>query len=310
MLIFFIFLLSIFSTIFLLKWQFTTPTPPKNHPPSPPTLPIIGNLHQLGPFPHRSLYYLSQIHGPVMLLHFGNAPVLVVSSAVAARDVMKTHDLVFSDRPKCTIQSKLVYDSKDVAFSPYGEYWRQMRSVAVLHLLSTRRVSSFHTVREEETALLIGSLERSFASSPSSVVNLSELFALLTNNVVCRMVLGRKYDGGEWKGRKFKEVLGHFVELLGVFDVGDYVPWLRWVNHVNGVYQRVKKVTEVLDEFLETVVEEQVRRREDHEVGCERVDDGGSRHDFVDVLLEVQAKNLVFFPKYPYFQTLFPKSSF
>ncbi|CAL5441216.1 unnamed protein product [Camellia sinensis] len=59
-----------------------------------------------------------------MQLHFGSVPVLVVSSAVAAREIMKTHDLAFSSRPKTINGSKIVYDYKDVALSPYGEYWR------------------------------------------------------------------------------------------------------------------------------------------------------------------------------------------
>ncbi|KAG5537004.1 hypothetical protein RHGRI_024442 [Rhododendron griersonianum] len=38
---------------------------------------------------------------------------------------MKTHDLAFSSRPKPSIATRLLYDSKDVAFIPYGDYWRQ-----------------------------------------------------------------------------------------------------------------------------------------------------------------------------------------
>ncbi|KAJ4847131.1 hypothetical protein Tsubulata_047399, partial [Turnera subulata] len=120
--------------------------------PSPAGLPIIGNLHQVGLHPHRSLQSLAQIHGPIMLLRFGRVPVLVVSSADVAREIVKTHDLAFADRPKSRFYGRLLYDYKDVALAPYGEYWRQMKSVCVLHLLSNRRVSSFRNIREEETA--------------------------------------------------------------------------------------------------------------------------------------------------------------
>ncbi|THG19089.1 hypothetical protein TEA_027655 [Camellia sinensis var. sinensis] len=105
-------------------------------PPSPPKLPIVGNLHQLGLFPHRSLRSLAQKYGPLMQLHFGSVPVLVVSSAVAAREIMKTHDLAFSSRPKTINGSKIVYDYKDVALSPYGEYWRQERSMLTISILT------------------------------------------------------------------------------------------------------------------------------------------------------------------------------
>lgn len=52
-----------------------------------------------------------------MLLHFGEVAVLVVSFANATHEVMKTHDLVFSDRPHRKMNDILMYGSKDLASS-------------------------------------------------------------------------------------------------------------------------------------------------------------------------------------------------
>ncbi|KAL2482658.1 Cytochrome [Forsythia ovata] len=87
--------------IFLFKVFYDAASSSKNRkklPPSPSRFPVIGNLHQLGLYPHRSLQSLSKRYGPLMLIHLGSTPVLVVSSADAAREVMKDHDLIFSNR--------------------------------------------------------------------------------------------------------------------------------------------------------------------------------------------------------------------
>ncbi|XP_057487230.1 cytochrome P450 736A117-like [Actinidia eriantha] len=267
-------LFSLLPLTLLLKRLSTTPPHPL---PSPPRLPIIGNLHQLGLLPHRSLHSLSLKHGPLMLLRLGSKPVLVVSSADAAREIMKTQDLVFANRPRSTVISKLLYGSRDVAFSPYGEYWRQIKRLCVVHLLSNKRVLSFRVVREEETALMIDKIKQSYSSSSSSVVNLTELFKSLTNDIVCRVTSGRKYN----EERRFKELLVEFLEYLGVFDVGDYIPWLWWVNKINGFYGRVERVAKGLDDFIESLVEEH-----------ERGEREGGHEDFVDVLLQVQRENM------------------
>nr|QWK52361.1 cytochrome P450 71A26-2 [Isatis tinctoria] len=238
-----------------------------NTPSSPPRLPLIGNLHQLGHHPHRSLCFLSHRYGPVMLLHFGSVPVLVVSSAEAARDVLNTHDRVFASRPRSKIFEKLLYNGRDVALAPYGEYWRQMKSVCVLHLLSNKMVRSFRDVREEEISLMMEKIRK---SSPLRV-NLSELLTTLTNDVICRVALGRKYG----RETDFKVLMERFTRLLGVFTIGTYVPWLAWIDWIRGVDRQLENVRNDLDEFFERVVQ-------DHEDG------DGDRADFVDVLLAIQ----------------------
>ncbi|GFQ04620.1 cytochrome p450 71a4 [Phtheirospermum japonicum] len=237
----------------------------KNVPPSPRKLPIIGNLHQLGSFPHRSLRSLSNRYGQLMLLYFGSKPVLVASSAEAAREIMKSQDHIFSNRPKLSIPDRLTYGSMDVGFASYGEYWRQVKSICVVQLLSNKRVQSFRRVREEETSAMVDKIKQ------LGVVNLSKFLISFTNDVVCRVALGRKYSDDEKDHRNFKGFLGEIMELLGTKSIGDYMPWLTWVNRINGLDAKLDRVAKQTDEFLENVI--QVHR------------DGKLKHDTIKALI-------------------------
>ncbi|NP_001312355.1 cytochrome P450 71A6-like precursor [Nicotiana tabacum] len=277
--------MSVFAVIsfflllfFLFKSYLPSSKTKKNSPPSPSKLPLIGHFHKLGLQPHRSLQKLSNEHGPMMMLQFGSVPVLIASSAEAASEIMKTQDLSFANKPISTIPSKLFFGPKDVAFTPYGDYWRNARSICMLQLLNNKRVQSFRKIREEETSLLLQRIRE----SPNSEVDLTELFVSMTNDIVCRVALGRKYCDGE-EGRKFKSLLLEFVELLGVFNIGDYMPWLAWMNRFNGLNAKVDKVAKEFDAFLEDVIEEHG--------GNKKSDTEAEGADFVDILLQVHKEN-------------------
>jgi len=115
-----------------------------------------------------------------MHLRLGEVPTVVVSSAEAAKEVLKNHDLNFANRPKLMVGKILYYNFSDIGLAPYGEYWRQLRKIATLELFTVKRVQSFQRIREEEVSKFITSLASEAASG--SIVDLSDkLFSLLFN---------------------------------------------------------------------------------------------------------------------------------
>ncbi|CAH8390873.1 unnamed protein product [Eruca vesicaria subsp. sativa] len=244
-----------------------------NPPPSPWRLPIIGNFHQLSLYPHRSFRSLSLRYGPLMLLHFGRVPVLVVSSAEVAHDVMKTHDRIFANRPMTKAMDKVMKGGRDIAFAPYGEYWRNMKTLCIVHLLTNKMVRSFHTEREEEINILMEKLEE--ASSSFSTVNLSQLFITLTSDVMSKVALGRKYSSDEGTV-DIKTVVRTFARVFGTFPVAEYIPSLAWIDWIRRLDGKAEEVSRTFDDFLEKVVQE-------HDVDADN-----KRSGFVETLLSIQ----------------------
>ncbi|KAJ1281881.1 hypothetical protein BS78_03G007600 [Paspalum vaginatum] len=284
--------LSCFLLILHLLAANKRPAPPQHRdgrarllPPSPPgLLPVLGHLHLLGSLPHRALRSLARAHGPVLLLRFGRVPTVLVSSAAAAEEVMRTRDLAFASRPRSALADRLLY-GRDVAFAPYGEYWRQARRVCVLHLLSARRVLSFRRVREQEAAALVARVRAQ--ASAAAPVDLSALLTEYANAVVSRAAFGdecaRALLGGADRCRQVRDALTDFQTLLGTAPVGELLPWLGWVDAVRGMEGRIRRTFEALDGLLEKVIDDHRRRRRTHS----RQQSGDDHLDLVDVLLDV-----------------------
>ncbi|EPS62776.1 hypothetical protein M569_12013, partial [Genlisea aurea] len=233
-----------------------------------------------------SLKALSEIHGPLMLLHFGSVPVLVASSAEAAREILKNQDIVFSNRPRMDLGERLLYGCRDVGLAPYGEYWRQMKSLLTVHLVGNRKVQSFAKIREEETSHLVEKI-RGFLNRRQEM-NLSQTIAGCTNDVICRVALGRTYGNDDDEGRRFQKVLLELTRVMSCVNIKDYIPSLSWINKINGLDRRVDRVGREIDEFLNNILRERRERKMQQETNG---NGGEEASNIIDIMLELQREN-------------------
>ncbi|TXG52108.1 hypothetical protein EZV62_021277 [Acer yangbiense] len=68
-----------------------------------------------------------------------------------------------------------------------------MRKICVVHLFKSVRVQQFRPIQEDEISRQIEKLLKSSVSSHEPV-NLSEMMISLTNSIICRVALGKRYD--------------------------------------------------------------------------------------------------------------------
>ncbi|XP_043688288.1 cytochrome P450 71A1-like [Telopea speciosissima] len=267
-------LLLFIPCFFILK--FVRSAKKSNLPPSPSKLPFIGNLHQLGTLPHRSLRALSHKYGPLMFMRLGSSPTLVVSSAEILEEITKSQDVVFSSRTQTTASKKLFYGWSDMAFASYGEYWRQVRKFCVLELLSVKRVHSFKFDREEEVGILIEKVNHSCQMGNS--VNISNLLLIVFNNLISRVVLGGKHQVEANNASKVWQLTRELFTTFGTFCVRDFFPLLGWIDKLSGLDRKINKIFKSFDAFLDQVIQEHLTGKKD--------DKQSNREDFVDLLLE------------------------
>nr|GMD77820.1 cytochrome P450 CYP82D47-like [Ipomoea batatas] len=198
----------------------------------PGALPIIGHLHLLAGGKktptHLILASMADKYDPIFRLRLGSVPVLVVSDSKIAKECFTAKDKELATRPKLLASEIMGYNYSMFGIAPYGEYWREIRKIVLLELLSNRRIEMFRKVRESHVRKAI---KRTFdhwshnkdPNSGAVVVEMRQWFSRLIVNLSIAMLFGEEEVGEE---SQLLKSIRSLLELFGEMPVSDFIPWL------------------------------------------------------------------------------------
>ncbi|KAK9926105.1 hypothetical protein M0R45_023354 [Rubus argutus] len=134
------------------------------------------------------------------------------------------------------------------------------RKISSVHLFSGKALDDLKHVRQEEVAVLAHAL----ANAGSKVVNLAQLLNLCTVNALGRVMVGRRVfgdgsGGDDRKADEFKSMVLEMMVLAGVFNIGDFISSLEWLD-LQGVASKMKKLHKRFDDFLTAIVEDHKKK--------------------------------------------------
>ncbi|KAJ6320789.1 hypothetical protein OIU78_016060 [Salix suchowensis] len=252
--------------------------------------PLIGHLNLLrgSQPPHITLGNLADKYGPIFTVKLGVHRTLIVSNWEMAKECLTTNDKAFATRPKTLAMDILGYNYSILSFSPYGTYWRHIRKIITLEVLSNHRLEMFKSVREDEVRDAVGALYQQWISNNGDsqkklLVEMMGWFSDITLNVILKIVVNRRYvdyvsHKEEKSSDEWRDSLRTFLELSGMFVVSDALPFLRWMD-LGGVEKVMKKTTKNIDHALEKWLEEHKQKKASGTTKGEE--------DFMDLMLSV-----------------------
>ncbi|AES74579.1 cytochrome P450 82A4 [Medicago truncatula] len=257
--------------------------------------PILGHLSLFRgtQSPHRVLGTLADKYGPLFTIKLGTKHALILNNWEMAKECFTTNDTVVSSRPKLVATEHLGYNGAMFGLAPYGPYWRQLRKIVTLEVLTNRRVKQQQHVRVPEVQASIKELFNVWTSKNNEsyssnyvLVELDQWFTHLTFNMVLRMVVGKRYFGlttssEEEESKRCVNALKKWMHLLGVITVGDIIPCLNFFDF-GGYVKTMKETSKELDKIFDEWLKERRHKR----TLVENLDDQGNQ-DIMDVLLSL-----------------------
>ncbi|KAL8545675.1 hypothetical protein ACS0TY_005710 [Phlomoides rotata] len=194
-------------------------------PPGPYPFPIIGNIHQLGSNPHRSIANLSKTYGPLLSLHLGSLYTVVASSPEVARQVLQQHDHALCSRAVIATAEALNFHKNSFSFLPVGSRKKALK-IYREHLFSTPRLDESHNLRLKKLTKLRNYLHE--CTVARRVVNVGEAVFTTALNLMTAILFSVELASFDLDiAQELKETVEGVMKTWGTQNLADFFPLIK-----------------------------------------------------------------------------------
>ncbi|XP_035670477.1 cytochrome P450 2J6-like isoform X1 [Branchiostoma floridae] len=211
---------------------------PRNFPPGPWGLPVLGNLHQIAVDPMKSLTEFGKKYGDVYSIRIGMDNVVILCGWDAFKEAIVNKADEFRMRPSHLYIYKEYADSKGIGFVNDATTHRLNRKFV---LKTLKEFGLGKQTLEEDIAQEARYLcHQIYKHDGKPIGKMGSMLTRSSAGIILRLVFGKHY---EWEDPEFKLFVGNITrgfELMTMYGaIFNVYPWLRYIPYVKSLGQAV-----------------------------------------------------------------------
>ncbi|TKY51708.1 Geraniol 8-hydroxylase [Spatholobus suberectus] len=244
-------------------------------PPGPSLPTIIRNSVELYKKPQQTMAKLAKVYGPIMRLKIGQATTVIISSTDAAKEILQTHDTLFSDRTNPDITTAYNHNRYSLVFLPVSPLWQELRKICHGNLFSTKTLDASQDLRRRKLQELLGDIRQ--RSLNGETVDIGRAAFMACINFLSYTFVSQDFVPSVGDG-EYKHVVGTLLKATGTPNLVDYFPVLR-IFDPQGIRRHTTNYIDKLFDVLDPLIDQRMKmRQEKHYV---------TNNDMLDILLDI-----------------------
>ncbi|CAK8672407.1 unnamed protein product [Clavelina lepadiformis] len=263
---------SVIVFILIHKWL----KRPRNFPPGPIGLPVIGIAHKITNRAEVALMKLSWKHGPIMGIKLLRQFTVVFSDFEVLQQTLVKQGQIFSGRPTSIMFETFTRNRGVLAID--GPRWRENRRFTAATI---RRFFSSKQVLEEKMVDEMIAMARHIQTIRKKPFDFSDIITHTVSNILCNLAFGERFEFNDNSFlSKARAVIDWFNGNSNKFTMLVMAPYLRFLPPFDKCVQGLRKACDELVESLKPIVHQHKEGFDFYEI-----------RDFVDAYFQEIEKN-------------------
>ncbi|KAG7188511.1 hypothetical protein KM043_008145 [Ampulex compressa] len=222
-------------------------------PPGPWGVPVFGYLPFLKGDAHLQYGELAKKYGSMFSARLGTQFVVVLSDYRTIRDTFRREE--FTGRPHTEFINILggygVINTEGAMWKDQRKFLHdKLRSFGMTYIGAGKKIMESRIMREVDTLL------RTLTLRNGAPTNVSPSLGMSISNVICSIIMGVRFHHGDFRFKRFMDLIEEGFQLFGRMATVNFVPMMRHLPYLRRIKNKISQNRAEMADFFQEMVDQ------------------------------------------------------